>query len=103
MKSSHIKARKHNLSLRTPIKIKFYFNRRKQHFFIANNKLQVDQFKSKIEANFNKSLFIEKSNTFKSQNNHKLSSNQLDTTMWSYLRIQLDLSLVSFGLRRSVI
>ena len=39
------------------IKNKFDFNRKKKHFVIADNKLQVDQIKRTIEANFNKSLF----------------------------------------------
>ena len=88
------KPENHNLRRKTAINIKFDFNRKKKQSFIADNKLQVDQIKRKIEANFNKP---------KSRIDHKLSCNQLDTTMWSYLGIQLDLSLISFGLKCSVI
>ena len=49
---------KHNLRRTTGIKIEFDFNRRKKHSFIGDNKLQVDQIKRKLEANFNKSSFI---------------------------------------------
>ena len=86
----------------TAIKIEFDFKRRRKNFFIADNKLQADQIKRKIEANFYKSLFIWKSNTSKSQNSHNFSSNELETTTLSYSGIQLDLSLVSFGLKCSV-
>ena len=40
------------------MKIEFDFNRKKKHSFIADNKLQVDHVKRKLEANFDKSLFI---------------------------------------------
>ena len=52
------KPKKHNLRRKTEKKIEPDFNRKKKHSFIADNKLQVDQIKRKIEANFNKSLFI---------------------------------------------
>ena len=42
------------------MKIKIDFNRKKKHSFIADNKLQGDQIKRKIEAKINKSLFIKK-------------------------------------------
>ena len=97
------KPENHNLRSKTAVRIEISFNGKKKLSFIADNKLQVDQTKRKIEAKFNKSLFIKKSNTFKSHNDHKFSSNQLDTTMWSHLGIQLDLSVMSFGLKFSVI
>ena len=52
------KPENHNLRRKTAIKIEFDFNRRKNYSFIADNKLQVDQFKRKIKAKFTKSLFI---------------------------------------------
>ena len=52
------KPENHNLRRKTLIKIKFDFNRTKKHSFIADNKLQVDQIKRKIEEKFSKSLFI---------------------------------------------
>ena len=79
------KPENHYLRRRAAIKIEFDFNRKKKHSFFADNRLQVDQIKRKVEAKFNKSLFIGKNNYFKSQNNPALSSNQLDTLMWSYL------------------
>ena len=39
-----------NLRRETAIKPEFDFNRKKKHSFIADNKLQVDQIKRKIEA-----------------------------------------------------
>ena len=50
LKSTSIKASSHNLRRKTAIKIEFDFNRKKKHSFIADNKLQVDQNKRKIEA-----------------------------------------------------
>ena len=61
------------------MKIEFDFNRKKKHSILGENKLQVDIIKRKIEAKFNNSLFIQISNTFKRQKDHKLSSNQIDT------------------------
>ena len=52
------KPENHNLSRKTAVKIEFDFNKKKKHSFIADNKLQVDQIKRKIEAKSNKSLFI---------------------------------------------
>ena len=52
------KPEKHNSRRKTAIKIEFDFKRKKKHSFIADNKLQVDHIKRKIEAKFNKSLFI---------------------------------------------
>ena len=37
----------HNLRRKNAKKIEFDFNRKKKHFFIAHNKLQVDQIKKK--------------------------------------------------------
>ena len=96
LKPSCIKASSHNLRCKTAINIEFDYNRQKKHSFIADNKLKVDQRKRKLEANFSKSLFIWKSNTFKSQNDHRLSSNQQDTKEWSKSGTQLEISLVSF-------
>ena len=59
------KPENHNLIRKTSIKIEYEFIRKRKHSFIADTKLQVDQIKRKIEANFNKPLFIEKSNIFK--------------------------------------
>ena len=67
------KPENHNLRHKTAINIEFEFNRKKKQSFIADNKLQVDQIKSKIEAKFKKSLFISKSNTSKSQNKATIS------------------------------
>ena len=68
----------HNyLRRKTAIKTKFEFSWEKEHLLIYDTKLQVDQSKRKMEAKFNKPFFL-KINYFKSQNDHKLSSNQLD-------------------------
>ena len=45
------------LSCKTAIKTKFKFGRKK-HSFIADIKLKVGQITRKMEADFNKSLFI---------------------------------------------
>ena len=47
MKSSNIKARKHNLGRKTTENIEFDFNRKKKHSFIADIEQQVDQIKRK--------------------------------------------------------
>ena len=44
----------HDLRRKTAIKTKFEFSRKKEHSLIADTKLQVDQFKRKMEAKFNK-------------------------------------------------
>ena len=62
---------------KTAIKTKFEFSRKKEHSLIADTKLQVDQFKRKMEAKFTKTFFLY-IKQFKSQNDPKLSSNQLD-------------------------
>ena len=49
---------------------------KKKHSFFADTKQQNDQIKRKIVANFNKPLFIQKTNIFKSQNNHEFSSKE---------------------------
>ena len=54
VKSGSIKARYHNLRRKIAIKTKFEFSRKKEHSLIAETKLQVDQIKRKMEANFNK-------------------------------------------------
>ena len=92
-----------NLRYKDAIKVQFDFSREKNHSFIAETKLQVDQVKKKMEPKFNKPLFVWKSNIFKSQNDHKFSSNKLETKLWSWLETELDLSLVSFDLKYSVI
>ena len=48
----------HNLRRKTAIQTKFEFSRKKEHTLIADTKLQVDQIKRKMEANFNKPFFI---------------------------------------------
>ena len=48
----------HNLRRKTAINTKFEFSRKKEHSLIADTKLQVDQIKRKMEANFNKQFFI---------------------------------------------
>ena len=58
LKSSCIKASSHNLRRKTAIKIEFDFNRKTKRSFIADNKLQVDQRRRKLDAKLNKSLFI---------------------------------------------
>ena len=55
------KPENHNLRCKTALKIAYEFCRRKKRFFIADTKLQVDQKKRKMEAKFNKPLFIQKS------------------------------------------
>ena len=47
----------HNLRRKTAMKTQFEFIRKKEHFLIADTKLQVDQIKRKIEAKFNKPFF----------------------------------------------
>ena len=49
MKSSSIKAINNNLRRKTAINVDVDFKRMKKHSFIADNKLQVDQIKRKIE------------------------------------------------------
>ena len=68
----------------------------KKRSVIADKKLLVERIKGKREADFNRSLFVYKSNTFKSQSDNNFSSNQLDKITWSKLGSRLDLSLVSF-------
>ena len=48
----------HNLRRNTAIKTKFEISRKKEHSLIADTKLQVDQIKRKMEANFNEPYFI---------------------------------------------
>ena len=55
----------HNLRRTAAIKTKFEFSRNKEHFLIADTKLQVDQSKRKVEANFSKPFFIQNSNILK--------------------------------------
>ena len=62
---------------KTAIKTDFEFSRKKKHSLIADTEPQVDQSKTKIEAKFNKPFFLN-IKYFKSQNDHNLSSNQLD-------------------------
>ena len=45
-----------------------------KHSFFADTKLEVDQIKRKLVAKFNKPLFTQKLNIFKSQNDPYLSS-----------------------------
>ena len=48
----------HNLRRKTAIKTKTEFSRNKEHFLIADTKLQIDQSKRKMEAKFNKPFFF---------------------------------------------
>ena len=78
------KLENHNLRWQqTTMKIELDFIKKKNFSFIADTKLKVDQIKRKTEAKFNELLFFKKSNIFKSQNDHKISSNKLDTIIWS--------------------
>ena len=52
------KQENHNWRRETPIKIELYFTRKKKHSFFADTKLQTVQIRRKMEANFNKSIFI---------------------------------------------
>ena len=52
------KPKKHNLRYEIAKKIIKEFSRKKKHSFNADTKLQVYQINRKIEANFNKPLFI---------------------------------------------
>ena len=52
------KPENHNLRRKTAMKIAFDFNRKKKHSFIADNKQQFTKINRKIDAKFNKSLFI---------------------------------------------
>ena len=70
------KTEHHNIRRKTTINTKFEFIRKKEHFLIAGTKLQSDQIKRKMEAKFNKPFFF-KIKHFKSQKDHKFSSNQL--------------------------
>ena len=72
-----------NLRPKTAIKTKFEFSRKKKHSLIADTNLEGDQIKRKMEAKFNKPFFYLKIKYFKSQNDHKLSSNQLDKLILS--------------------
>ena len=57
---------------------------------IADTKLQIDQFQRKMEAKFNKHFCL-KIEYFKSQNDHKLSSNQLDLKKNELIRMPIGL------------
>ena len=48
----------HNLGRKTAMKTNFEFSRKNEHSLIADTKLQTDQSKRKMEAKFNKPLFI---------------------------------------------
>ena len=52
----------------------------KNHSLIADTELKIDPFKRKMEATFNQPFFNKILNIFKSLNDHKFSSNKLDTT-----------------------
>ena len=58
VKSSSIKASTHNLKRKTAIKTKIEFGRKKEHFLIADTKLQNDEIKRKVKEKFNKPFFI---------------------------------------------
>ena len=72
----------HNLWRKTEIKTKCELSRKKKDSLNADTKLQVDKTKRKMEEKFNKpflsNFFNNKIKFFKSQNDQKLSSNQLD-------------------------
>ena len=55
----------HSLRCKTAIRIEFDFSRKRKRFFIAETKLQSGQIKRKMEAKFNKPLFILKSSILK--------------------------------------
>ena len=76
----------HNLRLKNLVKTNFEVSRNKEHSLIADTKLQVDQIKklSKVQQ----AIFYLKIKYFKIQNDHKLSSNQLDYLTWRKLRSQ---------------
>ena len=78
-----LKPEKHILRCKTAINIKFKLNRKKKHSFIDDIKLEAGQITRKVEPDFNKPLFISKSNIFKSRNDYKLSSNKPDTIIWN--------------------
>ena len=69
------KPENHILRCKTAKHNEFEFSRKKKQSFIAEIKLQVDQIKSQMEANFNEPLFSYKSNIFIIQRDHKVSSN----------------------------
>ena len=69
----------------------FKFSREKKPSFFSDTKLIIVQMKRKKAAYFKKPLFISKTNYFKSQNDHKLSSKKLDTVILNSLGSQLDL------------
>ena len=77
----------HNLWPKTAIKTECELSRKKKDSLNADTKLQVDKIKRKMEAKFNKpflSNFLNnKIKFFKSQNDHKLSSNQLNKLFWA--------------------
>ena len=92
----------HNLRRKTTIKTKFEFSRKKEHSLIADTKLQNDQVREKWRQS-SISHFYFKIKYFESQNDHRLSSNQLDNIILSWLGGQQELSLVSYDLKCSVI
>ena len=51
------KPENHNVMRKTAINIEFDFNKKNKFSFFAENKLQVDQIKRKVEAKSNKSFF----------------------------------------------
>ena len=52
------KPENHNIRRKKAINTMFELSRKKEHSLIADSKLQVDQSKRKMEANFNKPYFI---------------------------------------------
>ena len=52
------KQENHNLRRKTAVMIGFKFSTKRKHSFFADIDLQVDQSKWKMEAKFNKPLFI---------------------------------------------
>ena len=70
----------------------FLLSRKKKHLFFAATKLQVDHITKKTVANFDRPLFIPESVILKSQNDHKLLSKKLNTSIGNCLGIGLPLS-----------
>ena len=90
---------------KTAIEIEFEFSRKKKRSFIAyintlSYKLTILREKWRQSS---VSHYLFKNQIFLKSNDHKLSSSKQDTIIWSSLGNKVDLSLVSFDLKCSVI
>ena len=64
---------------------------------------QIEQIKKKIESKFNKPLFNGELNIFESHNDHKIFSIKLDGIIRSCIGSQVNISILSFDLKCSLL